>query len=138
MNPYQPPHPGQGPYYPTYQDQARLQRIASDQRMINLIVLAYFGASVAGSTISAFPGGKYVVGLMAIAIIGAGIVYAVRMASALHGTGVAVLCAVLLLVPCVGLLVLLVLNSQATARLKQAGLRVGLLGVDPGQFGPRQ
>ena len=27
-----------------------------------------------------------------------------------------------------------VLNSQATSELKKAGLRVGLLGADPGQF----
>ena len=104
--------------------------------MINLIVLAYFGASVAGAQISAIPGGRYLVGAIAIVILVAGVVYAVRMASALHGTGVAVLCAVLLLVPCLGLLVLLVLNSQATAQLKKAGLRVGLLGADPSQFGP--
>ncbi len=42
--------------------------------------------------------------------------------------------AVLLLIPCVGLIALLVLNSQATSELKKAGLRVGLLGADPGQF----
>jgi hypothetical protein len=139
MNPYYPP---QGPQN-AWDDRARrdhLFRIARDQRMINWIVLAYFGTSVFTTTMQDTLGTQAVVpirilvGLVAIGIIIAGVVYAVRMASALHGTGIAVLCAILLLVPCVGLLTLLVLNSQATTQLKRAGLQVGLLGVDPSQF----
>lgn len=134
MNPYQPPSPGQAPYFQTPVDHARIRRIASDQRMINLIVLAYFGSGLLSSVIRSVPGGQYVVAVIAVAVIAAGAVYAVRMASALHGTVVAVVCAILLLIPCVGLLVLLVLNSQATTELRKAGLRVGLLGVDPSQL----
>jgi hypothetical protein len=112
-------------------------RIASDQRMINLIVLIYFGTGVASSAVGgndAILPVRIVVGIVALAVIVAGAVFAVRMASALHGTGIAVLCAILLLVPCVGLLTLLVLNSQATKVLKNAGLHVGLLGADESQF----
>jgi hypothetical protein len=36
---------------------------------------------------------------------------------------------VLMFVPLVGLIVLLVLNSKATAKLRAAGYRVGLLGA---------
>lgn len=134
MNPYQPPQPGQAPYFQGQVDHARIRRIASDQRMINIVVLAYFGSGLLTSAIRSIPGGQYVIGLVAVAVIGAGAFYAVRMASALHGTGIAVLCAILLLIPCVGLLTLLVLNSQATAELRKAGLHVGLLGVDPSQL----
>jgi len=113
-------------------------RIASDQRMINFVVLAYFAVSAVSSQVTQGPGGvallQVIVGLVVLSVIGAGIVFAVRMASVLHGTGMAVLFAILLLIPCVGLIALLVLNSQATAVLKKAGLRVGLLGVEASQF----
>jgi hypothetical protein len=42
-----------------------------------------------------------------------------------------VLYAILMFVPCVSLIVLLMLNGKATAQLKQAGIKVGLMGADP-------
>lgn len=42
---------------------------------------------------------------------------------------VTVLYAVLMLAPCINLIILLVINQQATAVLRKAGLRVGLMGV---------
>jgi len=42
-----------------------------------------------------------------------------------------ILCGILMVAPCVNLLVLLLVNSIATRRLKKAGLTVGLMGVDP-------
>ncbi len=139
MNPYQPPQPGQAPYQynqPPPAERERLMRIASDQRAINMVVLIYFGTGLAGSMLKSAGSAplQIVLGLVALGVIVAGVVYAVRMASALHGTGMAVLFAILLLIPCVGLIALLVLNSQATAELKRAGLRVGLLGADASQF----
>ncbi len=142
MNPYQPPYPGQGPSpygppQPPPEGRERLMRIASDQRMINIIVLVYFGTGVASSSFGGSSAPlplRIVLGIIALGVIVAGAVFAVRMALSLHGTGMAVLFAILLLIPCVGLLALLVLNSQATSELKKAGLRVGLLGADPGQF----
>jgi hypothetical protein len=138
MNPYQPPHPGQAPYeynMPPPAERERLMRIAADQRAINMIVLIYFGTGVTGTALKQAGGGlQIVIGIIALGVIVAGVVYAVRMASALHGTGMAVLFAILLLIPCVGLIALLVLNSQATAELKRAGLRVGLMGADASQF----
>ena len=41
-----------------------------------------------------------------------------------------VLYAILMFIPCVSLLVLLSINGKATANLKQAGIKVGLLGAD--------
>ena len=144
MNPYQPPYPGQAPYQysppgpplPPPHERERLMRIASDQRMINIIVLVYFGTGVASSSFgtSAPLPFRALLGFLALGVIVAGAVFAVRMASALHGTGIAVLFAILLLIPCVGLIALLVLNSQATSELKKYGLRVGLLGADASQF----
>ena len=131
MNPYQPPHPGQAPYVAPLVDSARILRIASDQRMINLVVLFYFGTGTLASYMPTFPGSQYLLYFLMLLVLAAGVFYAVRMANALHGAGIAVLCAILLLVPLVGLLALLVLNRQATAELRRAGLQVGFLGVDP-------
>jgi hypothetical protein len=141
MNPYQPPHAGQAPYQQGYgpmmpppAERERLMRIASDQRMINFIVLAYFATSMLSTSARESAVMQLLVGVIAVGVVISGVVFAVRMASALHGTGIAILCAVLLFVPCVGLLVLLVLNSQATRELRKVGLRVGLLGADASQF----
>lgn len=130
MNPYQPPQHDSPPSLPQA-DRERLYTIAKCQRSINLVVLAYFGSGVVSQQVANIPGGQILIGLVALAVIIAGVVFAVRMASALWSTGAAVVCAILLLVPCVGLLTLLVLNNRATARLRDAGCKVGLLGADP-------
>jgi hypothetical protein len=43
----------------------------------------------------------------------------------------AVICTVLMIVPCVSLLVLLVINGRATRLLQERGIKVGLLGANP-------
>ncbi|MBK8259333.1 MAG: hypothetical protein IPK82_42600 [Polyangiaceae bacterium] len=140
MNPYQPPSPFQNqPYQMPNEHVERLKRIAFDQRMINFVVLAYLGVGGMNTSMAAETGQeaalmRIIIGFVALFVIIAGVVFAVRMASALHGTVIAVLCAVSLIIPCVGLIVLLVLNSQATRVLRNAGLKVGLLGVDSSQF----
>lgn len=140
MNPYQPPSPYQHQTSPMHhQHVERLKRIAFDQRMINLVVLAYFGVGVLNAMLApnagqAEPLVRIFIGVLALLVLIGGVVFAVRMASALHGTVIAVLSAISLFIPCVGLVVLLVLNSQATRVLRDAGLRVGLLGVDSSQF----
>jgi len=45
-----------------------------------------------------------------------------------------ILCALLLIAPCINLLVLLVVNGRATRALKDAGLHVGLMGVKDDQL----
>lgn len=44
-------------------------------------------------------------------------------------TAIKALCVVLMFIPVVGLIMLLVLNSRATNRLRAAGYRVGFLGA---------
>jgi len=57
------------------------------------------------------------------------VVEVVRLCLALGDGWATVLFALLMFIPCVSLLTLLILNSRATTRLKQAGIRVGLLGA---------
>ena len=78
--------------------------------------------------------GAIIAGVLFLSIGIFSIVATIRLANALHGTGVAVVCAILMFIPCISLITLLVLNSQATKRAKDAGYKVGLLGADPGDI----
>jgi len=132
MNPYQPPQsPALVAIAPA--DRDRLREVARLQRYINLVVLAYFSAGALTRAVAEVPGGPILAGVVAVAVILTGAVFAVQMARALYSTAVAVVCAILLLIPCVGLLTLLLLNGRATQRLTAAGLKVGLLGADPAE-----
>jgi len=57
-------------------------------------------------------------------------IFAIRV----YGTGMGVVLGILTLVPLVGLIVLLVINSKATNMLHEAGYKVGFLGVSGSQF----
>lgn len=133
MNPYQPPAAAAAPGGLLPTDREKLRDVAKFQRYINLVILANFGAGGLMRVLREVPGGNLISGLFALGVILAGAVFAVQMARALYSTGVAVVCAILLLIPCVGLLALLVLNNRATARLSAAGLKVGLLGAEPSE-----
>lgn len=64
----------------------------------------------------------------------AGVVFMFLLAMKVYSTGVGVLLGVLGLIPCVGLLVLLIVSGKATTILKENGYKVGLLGAKMSQF----
>ncbi len=71
--------------------------------------------------------------LISVAVLVVGIVSGVfvfMLAIKVYGTALGVLLGVLSLVPCMGLIVLLVVNGKATSVLKQNGIKVGLLGAN--------
>lgn len=49
----------------------------------------------------------------------------------LYNVGIAVLCAILMIVPCISLITLLVVNGKATAYLQERGIKVGFMGTNP-------
>jgi hypothetical protein len=62
----------------------------------------------------------------------AGLIFAIMLASKVYDSVVTVvLLALLMLVPCLGLIGLLVVNQKATNVLKKNGITVGLFGADP-------
>jgi hypothetical protein len=132
MNPYAPPTaPIEGPTLDP--DRAKLRDIARHQRDINLMILAQFLLYVgAGLTRDFAP--PFIVGLVALAIVALSLLATFRLASALYGTTMAIVYGILMFAPCIGLIVLLLLNQEATRRLRNAGFKVGLLGADPKQF----
>ncbi len=58
------------------------------------------------------------------------VVFIFRLAIVLQGTGMGIFLGILGLIPIIGLLVLLYLSSQATKRLKELNIKVGLMGAD--------
>lgn len=91
---------------------------------ILIYLLAMFSQFVIPPELRMFVG----IGVMFVGLTGA--VFAFLLAIKTHGTGQGILLGILCLVPCVGLLVLLIINSKATSVLKQNGIKVGLLGAD--------
>jgi predicted RNA-binding Zn-ribbon protein involved in translation (DUF1610 family) len=121
-----------------------LRQIASLQRGLLLCILAQLGAflfnaATRGLAAGAQPGAppnplNIVAALVALAAGIAGLVYVVRLAARLYSTGGAVLFGLLALVPCLGLIGLLVVNGAATKKLQEHGIKVGLLGASMSQF----
>jgi hypothetical protein len=69
------------------------------------------------------------VGLGVLIVILAGATFVFLLAIKVYGTGLGVLFGLLTLIPCVGLIVLLIVNGKATNVLRQNGYKVGLLGA---------
>jgi len=63
-----------------------------------------------------------------VGIVGAVCVF--LLAIKVYGTGLGILLGILSLVPCVGLVILLIVNGKATGVLKQNGIKVGFLGAN--------
>ena len=57
-----------------------------------------------------------------------------NLAKQLNSQGLAIFYAILMIVPCISLIMLLVVNQQATGFLKGHGIDVGLMGANMNQF----
>lgn len=71
-----------------------------------------------------------VLGLVYLAVAITATVFMFMLALKVFSTGVGVVLGILTLIPCIGLIVLLVINQKATSILTNAGVRVGLLGAN--------
>lgn len=105
-----------------------LRAVAKYQKGIVVCILIYlvavFSQLVVPQGVRPFiAGGVLLVGL-------AGTIFVFLLAMKVYSTGLGILFGILTLVPCIGLIVLLVVNGKATSILKQNGLKVGLLGAD--------
>jgi hypothetical protein len=135
-NPYQPPQFASQPTVPFGPgvDREKLRRVARYQQfvlyallaniLVNVIVLAGRGA-----------GFENIAGLLAL-VLGLpvavfGMVAIFLLANELYNAGVGVLCAVLMIVPCISLITLLIVNGQATGYLQRHGVKVGFMGANP-------
>ncbi len=103
---------------------AGIEQVASAQKLIIFSILAYFAGAAARTFLGPI-GLLLVLGAVLMGLIGT-----FRLCSGLgYSMLLRVILIVLMFVPLVSLIVLLVLNAKATARLRAAGYHVGLLGA---------
>ena len=104
-----------------------LRAIAKFQKGILLCILTemlMFGLSAA---VGQKFGPLFAIGFLAASI--AATVFVFLLAMKIYSTGMGVFLGILTLVPCLGLIVLLIVNGNATGVLKKHGIKVGLLGA---------
>jgi len=105
-----------------------LQQTATGQKLVIYAILVYIAAIIATQVFPQFVkpfGIILLIGIAAMSLTGI-----IKLASGLEYSTVAtVLLALGSFIPLVGLLILLMLNGKATAALKAAGYKVGLLGA---------
>jgi len=120
---------------------AEVVKIAAAQKLLLWVILGALGLTTA-AVISSFALADSMATPQALAGVAIGLrvmqlvllifqIYAVvRLCLALNeGTATAIY-VVVMCIPCVSLILLLFLNGRATARLKAAGIRVGLMGAN--------
>lgn len=101
-----------------------MEAIAGGQKLVIYAILVYLLAVVARLAIGQL---ALLIALVSLALAIAGIIK--LSAGMKFSTATQIICVVLMFVPLIGLLMLLVLNSKASTRLRAAGYRVGLLGA---------
>lgn len=130
INPYESPQWTDRPPVPVAEGKVR--RVATYQRYVIVAVTANTVVNLLSwFTPTTLPLWIWIIGLMALAAVAFAIPAIYLLASILINRVVGVLCAVLMVVPCLSVIVLLVVNQKATGYLQQHGVRVGFLGVNP-------
>jgi len=112
-----------------------LRQIASYQRgvifCILIQVLAYVAFATFGKTSPAF---VLIPRLAVLCAVIAGVCFAVLLAMRVYSTGAGIAMGLLAIVPCLGLVMLLIINQAATRILTDNGIKVGLFGASMSQF----
>ncbi len=106
-----------------------LKSVAMLQKAILLCILVNLGSMVGNY----FVPEEYnlpVLGLFGVATL-ASTVFVFLLAAKLYGAASGIMMGLMTFVPCMGLIVLLIVNGKATSVLQANGLKVGLLGADP-------
>ncbi len=131
-NPFKPPvQTGQ----PTGNDPGKPLRVAIAQRRVMYALLAGIGLNVSASYLSTLGSAMQVVTIfMALVVIGLMAYVMYSLAKELNSDSIAIVYAVLMIVPCLSLILLVIVSQQATNYLKQFGIKVGLMGANLKQF----
>jgi hypothetical protein len=128
-NPYKPPEAYDRPIVGVRSGQREdLRKVAIAQKVILFCILINFAAL----------GARFVLPPQAlpavfIVLVLAGLVstiFTIVLAIRVYNLALGIILGLLAFIPCIGLLVLLMVNQKATSILQANGLRVGLLGAD--------
>ncbi len=109
-----------------------LRSVALYQKGILVCLLIYLIAMV-GGMLGQFllpPALLTILGLGVLCLGMVGLVFVFLLSVKVYQVGVGIALGLFTMVPCLGLLVLLIINAKATAVLRSNGYKVGLLGAD--------
>jgi hypothetical protein len=106
----------------------KLRAIAIRQKIIIFCIVAYLGVVAARFFVPAEVRLFLAIAGLIVSVTAA--VFVFMLAIEVHGAGLGILFGFLALIPCVGLIILLIVNQQATSLLQKNGIRVGLLGAN--------
>lgn len=135
-NPYQSPQFGgqSPPPLPLAGDRDKLRRVARYQQWVLYALLANILVNVIALA-GRGSGFENTAGLITIVLGLPVILFAMAaiflLAKELYNAVIGVLCAVLMIVPCIALITLLIVNGKATSFLQQHGIKVGFMGASP-------
>lgn len=132
-NPFQPPaEQSQKAVGVLSGDREDLKKVAVYQKGIMICILIYLLAVI---TQFLLPAEMRVFLQLAVLIVGiVGMVFVFLMSTQIYGVVLGIFLGLATLIPCIGLLVLLMVNGSATRILKENGIRVGLMGADMSQI----
>lgn len=142
-NPYQSPQYQSSQYSPMSQagmaeggNREKLRRVAKYQQWVIYAILANIGINVASVAARGQDNLGLQLGILGVALVITAFVMAAigMLANELMGIGIAIVCGLLMIVPCISLITLLVVNQKATTYLQQHGVKVGLMGANPNQI----
>ena len=130
-NPFDTPKMSAEPPRPTGSNREHLIKVARAQRHVLFVVLAYLCLIPVNVVAGQFEPLQIVGPIFGLGVMLAGAVTVFHLVSLFRGKVAAVFYVIGLLIPCLGLILLLVISSEATNILKANGIKVGLLGADP-------
>jgi hypothetical protein len=106
----------------------KLRAIAMRQKVIIFCIIAYLAVVAARFIVP--PEVRLFLAVVGLIVSLTAAVFVLMLAIEVHGTGLGIVFGILALIPCVGLIILLIVNQQATSLLQRNGIRVGLLGAN--------
>jgi hypothetical protein len=129
-NPYQSPSPVEAMVAGSA-DREQLRRVAKRQQRVLYVLLAQIVIYFLLLSFQAADAMRGILGVAFLVLAVFGIVAVFLLAKEVMHIAIAVICTLLMFVPCISLLVLMVVNGRATKLLQKNGLKVGFMGVNP-------
>lgn len=127
VNPYSAPQTLGVPKRPLGGSRDELRKIALYQKGIQVCVLIYLLAVIC--SLVPFAPMRVLAGLGVILVITAGPVFVFLLSTKVYELWLGIVLGILTFVPCLGLIMLLIVNQKATSTLQAKGISVGLMGA---------
>jgi hypothetical protein len=110
-----------------------LRAIAGYQKAVLVCILVYLALVASQFFLPVEMRTLLVASVIVLGVVGT--VFVFLLATKVYNPGLGVMLGILTLIPCIGLIPLLVVNGKATSVLKEHGVRVGLLGARSSDIG---